>query len=63
MWVQVWKKARVFDMSPVVFGQDPQVPVAGGQGYLVYCFGKAVVASDMPEPCEFLSLDSCQKTF
>ena len=24
-------------------------------------FGKAVVARDMPEPYEFLSLDNCQK--
>ena len=26
-------------------------------------FGEAVMARDMPEPCEFLSLDSCQKRF
>ena len=26
-------------------------------------FGEAVVACDSPEPCEFPSLDSCQKTF
>ena len=26
-------------------------------------FGKAVVACDMPEPCEFPSLDRCQKWF
>ena len=25
--------------------------------------GEAVVACDMPEPCKFLSLDSCQKRF
>ena len=24
-------------------------------------FGEAVVACDMPEPCKFLSLKSCQK--
>lgn len=29
----------------------------------VPCFGEAVVASDMPEPCEFLSINSCQKKF
>ena len=26
-------------------------------------FGEAVLARDMPEPCEFPSLDSCQKKF
>ena len=26
-------------------------------------FGEAVVACDMPEPCKFSSLDSCQKRF
>ena len=26
-------------------------------------FGEAVVACDMPEPCKFPSLDSCQKKF
>ena len=26
-------------------------------------FGEAVVLDDMPEPCQFLSLDSCQKRF
>ena len=26
-------------------------------------FGEAVVACDMPEPCEFPLLDSCQKRF
>ena len=25
--------------------------------------GEAVMASDMPEPCKFPSLDSCQKRF
>ena len=33
------------------------------QGALKDGFGKAVVAFDMPEPCKFLSLDSCQKRF
>ena len=27
------------------------------------CFGEAIVACDMPEPCKFPSLDSCQKGF
>ena len=31
------------------------------QGALKDGFGEAVVACDMPEPCEFLSLDRCQK--
>ena len=26
-------------------------------------FGEAFMACDMPEPCKFLSLDSCQKRF
>ena len=26
-------------------------------------FGEAVVSCDMPEPCKFPSLDSCQKRF
>ena len=33
------------------------------QGALKDGFGEVVVACDMPEPCKFLSLDSCQKTF
>ena len=33
------------------------------QGALKDGFGEAVVACDMPEPCEFLPLDSCQKMF
>ena len=31
------------------------------QGALKNGFGEAVVACDMPEPCKFLSLDSCEK--
>ena len=31
------------------------------QGALKDDFGEAVVACDMPEPCKFPSLDSCQK--
>ena len=33
------------------------------KGALKDGFGEAVVACDMPEPCKFPSLDSCQKTF
>ena len=33
------------------------------QGALKDGFGDSVVARDMPEPCEFLSLDSCQERF
>ena len=33
------------------------------QGTLKDGFGEAVVACDMPEPCEFLSFDSYQKKF
>ena len=37
--------------------------VAHPQGALKNGSGEAVVACDMPEPCKFLSLDSCQKRF
>ena len=33
------------------------------QGALKDGFGEAVVACDMPKPCKFSSLDSCQKSF
>ena len=33
------------------------------QGALKDGFGEAVVACDMPEPCKFPSLDSCQERF
>ena len=33
------------------------------QGALKDGFGEAVVICDMPEPCKFLSIDSCQKRF
>ena len=33
------------------------------QGALKDGYGEAVVACDMPEPCDFLSLDSYQKRF
>ena len=33
------------------------------QGALKNGFGEAVVVCDMPEPCKFPSLDSCQKVF
>ena len=33
------------------------------QGALKNGFGEVVVACDMPEPCKFPSLDSCQKRF
>ena len=33
------------------------------QGALKDGSGEAVVVCDMPEPCKFLSLDSCQKRF
>ena len=33
------------------------------QGALKDGFGEAVMAYDMPEPCKFLSLDSCKKRF
>ena len=31
------------------------------QGVLKDVFGEAVMACDMPKPCKFPSLDSCQK--
>ena len=33
------------------------------QGFLKDGFGEAVVECDVPEPCKFPSLDSCQKRF
>ena len=33
------------------------------QGAQTECSGEAVVVCDMPEPCKFPSLDSCQKRF
>ena len=33
------------------------------QGALIDGFGEAVTACDMPKPCTFPSLDSCQKRF
>ena len=33
------------------------------QGALKDGFGESVVTRDMPEPCKFPSLDSCQKRF
>ena len=33
------------------------------QGALKDGFGETVVACDMPEPCKFVPLDSCQKRF
>ena len=33
------------------------------QGALKVGFGEAVVACNMPEPCKFPSLDSCQRRF
>ena len=33
------------------------------QGALKNAFGEAVMVNDMPEPCKFPSLDSCQKRF
>ena len=38
---------------PTMQGDPPRCPEGG--------FGEAVVAQDMPEPCEFPSLDSYQK--
>ena len=37
--------------------------IAHPQGALKDGFGEAVVARDIPEPCKFPSLDSCQKRF
>ena len=33
------------------------------QGALKYGFGEAVLVCDMPKPCKFPSLDSCQEKF
>ena len=39
----------------------PLTTTASLQGFLKDGFGEAFVACDMPEPCKFLSLDSCQR--
>ena len=41
----------------------PTIALSIHQGALKDAFGEAVLACDMPEPCKFPSLDSCQKTF
>ena len=33
------------------------------QGALKYCLGEAVALCNMPEPCKFVSLATCQKRF
>ena len=43
---------------PLPTTASPTVQVALKDG-----FGEVVVACDMPEPCKFPSLDSCQKRF
>ena len=51
--------------SDVVHPAFPRLTTASPiiQGALKDGFGEAVVACGMPESCEFLSLDSCQKRF
>ena len=46
-------------------GMDRDVPSLTFtlQGALKDDFGETVVAYDMPKPCEFPFLDSCQKRF
>ena len=49
--------------SDVVHPAFPRLTTASPiiQGALKDGFGEAVVACDIPEPCQFPSLDSCQK--
>ena len=51
-------------MSSSSIGRDvPSLMLFTLKGALKDGFGEAVVACDMPEPCKFPSLDSCQKRF
>ena len=45
---------------PTMVSPFPPLPF---QGAMKSGFGEAVVACDLPEPCKFPSLDSCQKKF
>ena len=51
-------------VSSSSIGRDvPSLMLFTLKGALKDGFGEAVVACDMPEPCKFPSLDSCQKRF
>ena len=55
----VVKNVHSLMLSIQQFPRRPQRPNL--QGAQKNGFGEAVVAYDMPEPYEFLSIDSCQK--
>ena len=52
----------LFDVDHPAFSL-PTMASATLQGALKDGLGEAVVARDMPKPCKFPSLDSCQKRF
>ena len=60
----VWYRqgCPLFDVVHSAFS-PPIVASPTLQGALKDGFGEAVTAYDMPEPCKFPSLDSCQKRF
>ena len=61
---QLWhgKECQLFDVVHPAFPLPTTVSPTL-RGAQEDSFGEAVVARDMPEPCKFLSLDSCQKRF
>ena len=61
---QFWlgQRCPLFDVVHSVFPL-PITTVPTLQGALKDGFGEAVVACNMPEPCKFPSLDTCQKRF
>ena len=64
LWEQLWNGqiCPVFDVVHPAFPlQVTMSPTL--QGALKDGFGEVVMAYDMPEPCKFPSLDSCQKRF
>ena len=62
---QLWhgQGCPLFDVVHPAFWQFLCRPRRRPPGALKNGFGEAVVACDMPEPCKFPSLDSCQNRF
>ena len=60
---QCWygQECPFFDVHPAFPLPTTASPTL--QGALKDGVGEAVVACDIPEPCQFPSLDSCQKKF
>ena len=60
--VLAWAKMSFFDVVHQAFPL-PTTASPTLQGALKYGFGEAVLVCDMPKPCKFPSLDSCQERF